>query len=98
MIKRGALYMAYSLKLSNLTARTLILFVFVVGFFAIIIITMIVPNALFDAVFPVLSTILFFMVKSVFDNYNETHKNNKIAQNPVQNSIQQNKEKLPLHS
>ncbi|DAZ90947.1 TPA_asm: hypothetical protein ES702_05910 [Lokiarchaeia virus SkuldV3] len=80
--------MAMNLKLSNLTARTLILFVFVVGFFAIIIITMLVPNALFDAVFPVLSTILFFMVKSVFDNYNETHRNNsnKAIVNELQSS------------
>ncbi len=73
-----------SLKLSNLTSRTLILFMFGIGFFVVIIVTMFVPNELFDAVFPVLSTILFFMVKSVFDNYNETHKNNKIAQNIVQ--------------
>ena len=76
MIKRGALYMAYNLKLSNLTARTLILFCFCIGFFVFIIVSMVVINELFNTVFPVLSTILFFMVKSVFDNYNETHKNN----------------------
>lgn len=69
--------MAYNLKLSNLTARTLILFVFAVGFFAFIIISMFVQNDLFNAIFPVLSTIVFFMVKSVFDNYNEIHKNNQ---------------------
>lgn len=68
--------MAYNLKLSNLTARTLVLFAFVVGFFAFIMVSMIVSNELFNTVFPVLSTILFFMVKSVFDNYNETHRNN----------------------
>lgn len=74
--------MAYSLKLNNLTARTLILFIFVVGFFIIIVVTMFIPNVLFDSVFPVLSTILFFMVKSVFDDYNETHKNNKPITQP----------------
>jgi len=68
--------MAYNLKLSNLTARTLILFCFCIGFFVFIIVSMVVINELFNTVFPVLSTILFFMVKSVFDNYNETHKNN----------------------
>ncbi|UPO70967.1 hypothetical protein QKV40_gp13 [Varidnaviria sp.] len=84
--------MAMNLKLSNLTARTLILFVFVVGFFAIIIITMLVPNALFDAVFPVLSTILFFMVKSVFDNYNETHKSNSNI--PITSEVQKSNTKV----
>ncbi len=82
--------MAYNLKLSNLTARTLILFAFVVGFFAFIIVSMIVPNDLFGAVFPVLSTILFFMVKSVFDNYNETHKNNP---NKTINTLPENQSK-----
>lgn len=76
MLKRVILYMAYNLKLSNLTARTLILFCFCIGFFVFIIVSMVVINELFNTVFPVLSTILFFMVKSVFDNYNETHKSN----------------------
>lgn len=83
MIKRGAIYMAYNLKLSNLTARTIILFVFAIGFFVFIMVCTFVPNPLFEAVFPVLSTILFFMVKSVFDNYNETHKEAKNKANTL---------------
>ncbi len=91
MIKRVVLYMAYNLKLSNLTARTLILFVFAVGFFAFIIISMFVPNDLFNAIFPVLSTIVFFMVKSVFDNYNEIHRND---QNKTITQSEENKKKI----
>ncbi|GAI80773.1 unnamed protein product, partial [marine sediment metagenome] len=40
------------------------------GFFVFIIICLFVESDLFGAVFPVLSTILFFMVKNVFDQYN----------------------------
>lgn len=84
--------MAYNLKLSNLTARTLILFCFCIGFFVFIIISMFVPNDLFGAVFPVLSTILFFMVKSVFDNYNETHTNN--SKIPITSEVQSSSTKV----
>lgn len=61
---------------NGLTSRTIILMIFVAGFFTVIIISMIEPNDLFGAVFPVLSTILFFMVKNVFDQYNN-ERNNK---------------------
>ena len=44
--------------------------IFVCGFFTVIIVSMFMVNDLFGAVFPVLSTILFFMVKNVFDQYN----------------------------
>lgn len=61
---------------NGLTSRTIILMMFVVGFFAVIIFSMYEANDLFNAVFPVLSTILFFMVKNVFDQYNN-ERNNK---------------------
>lgn len=62
---------------NGLTSRTIILMLFVVGFFTFIIICLFVEADLFGAVFPVLSTILFFMVKNVFDQYNH-ERNEKV--------------------
>lgn len=62
---------------NGLTSRTIILVLFVCGFFTFIIVCLFVDNDLFGAVFPVLSTILFFMVKNVFDQYN--HERNEIV-------------------
>jgi len=67
--------MGVKLFFNGLTSRTIILMLFVCGFFAFIIICLFVESNLFDAVFPVLSTILFFMVKNVFDQYN--HERNE---------------------